>query len=484
MKTILLTLCGILLIYSQSLLKAQTVSGEQNPCPGEIYRYKLNGSTCTTSVVWGTLGPGTVEIIRGGINTGYVDVKFPNTSPSTWYTIVANVNCPGGSSGPKKLESIEVKTMEGPTSTNESIICTKRGSQVFKVSGGRNVKFSTVQWTTNTGWPILNAYLTEMPLGAGYYMNANYDITNNNGGYVKVSYQSVCALVPASSYTWNITRSPDDSQPAPTVVTGIGHLCVNQAGTVELQPYPNAIKYVWSCSEPTMKINGQTGIVETTSTSVTLQEPTNSYTDAVVSVYAVNDCGRTVAKTFNISVGFAGFTVSGDEEVCPDGTSFYWVDPVGNIAGITYNWTVGGGTIQSGQGTYKIRVLWGSGSGPTSVLCRVGKAGCTPRGVSMPVEILDCFAALDFTVSPNPAKSNIMLQLTEPAAKSKNGVTVSRQIEEVRITDKLGNNVMQRKFGTGQKQASINIGHLKPDVYVIQLRSGKDWKSKQIIVQP
>lgn len=402
------------------------------------------------------------------------------------YRVAASYSCsnpPAG--GTVYLENINVKVLEPPASTNYPIICTKTGSELFERSGASFVNYSTVQWSTNTGWPAPTVNNSSPAPAGGYFMKGTYNITNTNGGFVKVSYESQCANVPGSSFTWNISRTPDNNQPAPTVVNGVGHLCVGQTDTIQLQPYPNAITYYWSSNKPGLLINGQSGVVATTTPMATVQEPTNSYSDAVVSVYAATVCGNTLPRTLNIAVGFLGFAVQGDDIACPLGTSFYWVDPVGNIEGMTYSWIAGGATIQSGQGTYKIRVKWGTGSGPTSVMCRLGKPGCTPYGVDKEVELLECFAALDFTVSPNPAKGNVVVQMADQPEQKKAASGEQTQIEEIRITDKMGNTVLQRKIGAGgQKQVSIGVGHLRSDVYIIQVRSGKLWKSKQIMIQP
>jgi hypothetical protein len=230
-----------------------------------------------------------------------------------------------------------------------------------------------------------------------------------------------------------------------------------------------------------MKINGQTPPVVTGSPSVTISEATNSYV-ASVTVAAQTACGNTPQASMEVSVGFEGFQIAGEEFVCPGDVGFYFVTPIGNIAGVTYNWIVGGGTITSGQGTYKIRVRWGQGAGPTSVSCFMTKAGCTSYGVDKSVEILECFTALDFVASPNPARGSIQIALKEPDSQRNKVRPVF--IEEVKILDKLGAVVHHQTFGKGSlKQTGIDISRLKPDVYILQIRSGNEWKAKQIIVQ-
>lgn len=52
-------------------------------------------------------------------------------------------------------------------------------------------------------------------------------------------------------------------------------------------------------------------------------------------------------------------TISGNSSVCANQFNTY---QVAAVSGATYNWTVSGGTIQSGQGTNTIEVLWSNGA--------------------------------------------------------------------------------------------------------------------------
>lgn len=67
-----------------------------------------------------------------------------------------------------------------------------------------------------------------------------------------------------------------------------------------------------------------------------------------------------------------------------------------DIAGHSYNWTVTGGTIVSGQGTHQITVKWGTaGPGSVSVLETITSSGCSKTDTK------------SVTVTPRPATSPI-----------------------------------------------------------------------------
>lgn len=480
MKKIIYTLICVCFITLS--VSAQSVSGSKEVCPLQTVRYSLSGvaPACSTSVQWVFFGPASPQIVGGGNGQLFVDLQFPNLYTSLTFRVDASYAC-NGSTGSVYLDGIKIKALPPANVINTSIPCVHTGNYVLQAPGPVYANYSTVQWTTNTGWPLISTDYSQQTPSGGRYMKATYNVTNSNGGYVKATYQSQCPNVPPSETQINISRSASTDLPEPTWISGPGHLCTGQNGTAAIQPYANAITYTWNSNQPTMKINGQTPPVVTVSPSVTISEATNSYV-ANVTVAAQTACGNTPQASMEVSVGFEGFQIGGEEFVCPGDVGFYFVNPIGNIAGVTYNWIVGGGTITSGQGTYKIRVRWGQGAGLTSVSCFMTKAGCTSYGVDKSVEILECFTALDFVASPNPARGSIQIALKEPDSQRNKVRPVF--IEEVKILDKLGAVVHHQTFGKGSlKQTGIDISRLKPDVYILQVRSGNEWKAKQIVVQ-
>ena len=67
--------------------------------------------------------------------------------------------------------------------------------------------------------------------------------------------------------------------------------------------------------------------------------------------------------------------ISGNTSVCKNETGVVYNTP--NLSGHTYNWSVIGGSIASGQGTYQITVNWGGGSsGSVNVTETITVTGC------------------------------------------------------------------------------------------------------------
>src|SRR5690606_18110119 len=65
-----------------------------------------------------------------------------------------------------------------------------------------------------------------------------------------------------------------------------------------------------------------------------------------------------IAKLSITDCGVSAF-INGSQNVCPGSTQSYTTQ---NDTGLTYNWTISGGTIISGQGTDSINILWNNPS--------------------------------------------------------------------------------------------------------------------------
>ncbi|MBN9352352.1 MAG: Ig-like domain-containing protein [Chitinophagaceae bacterium] len=98
----------------------------------------------------------------------------------------------------------------------------------------------------------------------------------------------------------------------------------------------------------------------------------------------------------------------------------------------------------------------------------------------MPINFQAC-GSWSFSAVPNPASSFLSVALDEntQATKTDN----SRSIQEIQITDKLGNVVKQFKYSIKISKVILDISSLKQDVYFIRVYNGKEWKSESISKQ-
>lgn len=63
----------------------------------------------------------------------------------------------------------------------------------------------------------------------------------------------------------------------------------------------------------------------------------------------------------------------------------------------------------------------------------------------------------------------------------KANTNLKKDISEIRIIDKSGNIKLKNTYGVGQKNVSLNISTLTPDVYTILVFDGRTWTSEKFI---
>lgn len=85
-------------------------------------------------------------------------------------------------------------------------------------------------------------------------------------------------------------------------------------------------------------------------------------------------------------------------------------------------------------------------------------------------------APLRVSLSPNPSSSTMQVTLTD-----KTNPNIKMDISEIRILDKTGNMKQKKTYGIGQKNISLNVSSLVPDVYTILVFDGRTWTSEKFI---
>lgn len=149
-------------------------------------------------------------------------------------------------------------------------------------------------------------------------------------------------------------------QPSPVIVpSGPITICAGDSVTLSLgQAYEG---YLWSTGETTPSIT----VRESGAYSVTVTNTSGCEGQSELSVITIDSVEAP--------------RISGPLDVCINETGRYVV-PV--EAGIRYQWTIAGpGSIQSGQGTNMVTVLWlGQGTGTVELLVTDNASGCTNRG--------------------------------------------------------------------------------------------------------
>ncbi len=150
------------------------------------------------------------------------------------------------------------------------------------------------------------------------------------------------------------------------------------------------------------------------------------------------------------------FSITGEGNPVEGSTETYTYE---NTAGSTYDWTVTGGTIVSGQGTNEITVEWDTpGAGSVAVI-ETNEAGCEGPEVTLIVTIqegvsVDEIISIELDLWPNPANESITI---EPGVEG---------LFELRILDATGREVYRTSINgrTVVATSSLSSGN-----YFLQL---------------
>lgn len=158
-------------------------------------------------------------------------------------------------------------------------------------------------------------------------------------------------------------------------------------------------------------------------------------------------------------------TISGSENVNPGQPYTYSVPQDPNV---DYNWTVTGGTIQSGQGTNQIEVIW-TGSGTVEVdLTDGGCQGTDDLAVTALATGIDALAQLRAEVFPNPSNGQFNIQVGTEEALT------------IRIMDLSGKTVATKQFA-GSNLYSFDLMNAPAGVYLLEIESTSGRTFKRLV---
>lgn len=158
-------------------------------------------------------------------------------------------------------------------------------------------------------------------------------------------------------------------------------------------------------------------------------------------------------------------TISGDSNVEP-GTQYAYSVP--QDPNVTYNWTVTNGTIQSGQGTNEIQVIW-NGSGSVDVdLTDGGCQGTDDMTITAITTGLDEVSGINASVYPNPSNGFFNLQLDNTESLT------------VRILDVSGK-VLRSETLAGSTVYRLNMENAPVGVYILELKTEQGKTFKRLI---
>jgi PKD repeat protein len=242
----------------------------------------------------------------------------------------------------------------------------------------------------------------------------------------------------------------------PATPEGPESICEESTAEYTTDEQDDADSFVWILSP------AEAGTISGEGTTGTVTWDSEFSGLAYVSVYGINECGDgNPSFELEVSVGAPVPEISGQSLVCD------WSDEMYEVAdneGSTFTWTVTGGEITDGQGTYMVTVAWsGEGSGTVSVEEETAD-GCSGDSEEFEVMIDDCTGieeSLDEKISiyPNPV-SGSTIQINNLSDEG---------AHDVRIYNMNGKLVMQETIN-GNK-GSVNVEKLSKGLYFVSVIS-------------
>jgi len=258
-----------------------------------------------------------------------------------------------------------------------------------------------------------------------------------------------------------------------TVIRDNGITC--SGGTFFINHLPDGATVTWTSSNTSIA----------TVATVANQGIVTRVGDGIVRITAtiLLPCGTTVIEFVDLPIGtptpsnIAGFHppigVSPGElldlDVVTEG-----INP------LSFEWSVEGGTI-IGSNTQQHVLIQAAQCPPNIYNGYINihvsyQNACGTSGVYTEWTTIDCGTGGGgpaFTISPNPASSDIVID----------GTRKNKVIKEVRISDKLGTIKNQIRYSAKSNRVVIDVSNLPTDVYFIQIFDGKIWESKKVLVQ-
>ena len=250
--------------------------------------------------------------------------------------------------------------------------------------------------------------------------------------------------------------------------------------TVTVNPQPVA---AFSINNASQCLNGNNFNFTNSSTNSIIQtwnfgditfstniSPTKNYTntgsyDVKLVVKSLANCTDSITKTVTVLPKITAGNILGNAN--PKTSTTPYAYSVLSQPNTTYNWSANKGTIQSGQGTNAVSVLWtslGSGSLTAKITNSIGCNDSTVLPINISVGINNLSLDNDLNVYPNPTKTSITIT-------NKTNLVGKKYI----ITNLIGQTVITGKLNLDE--TIVNLETLQSGVYLLSI----DGMNKQSI---
>ena len=427
-------------------VQVETPSGPTETCQSGTYEYT------TTAVAGADIYDWMVEPSDAGSISGD-DTVGTFVASDTWtgtYDVKVRAvnNCGDGPWSPNLSANLSLSPTQY-TLTGGGTYCEGSGGLELVLDGSETgVDYELFRDSVSTGNILAG---TGNPLSFGNYTEEGY--------YTVTGYDASCSRQMAGENYINAQTMPNQ----PDMPSGDQMVCNNEFSEYTTAAVPDADTYTWMLSPETA------GTMDTDTSSVEVSWAEDFTGSAMLSVYALNECGDGPASdALVISVDMAPSPeVSGPDTICAGITAIYMTE---ENPGSTYSWMVSGGNILGRDTTSQVNIMWiDPGTGQVSVIEETGEA-CVDTS-AMEVFVDEC-PGLEETQSeniriyPNPANNILYIEY----------LLTNKKDVHLSITDILGKESLKQDFdaGEGQNFYKLDISNLQKGVYILKLSGGQE----------
>ena len=430
--------------------KADMPDGETSVCTGLTYEYSIDPVEFAQAYDW------EIDPASAGILT-WADTLATLETDDTWtgdFTIRARATniCGDGEWSDELQVTLNMSPDEFETEGGGGYCLNGEGVEVTLNGSQTGVDYEL--------------YIDDVPTGviiAGTGSELSFGLQTDEGYYTVMANNGNCEIPMMGQVQVYIEFPPLE----PGMPSGPGLVCNDTVSTYTSTGVDDADSYVWVLSPEDAGTLTYDGLEATVEWSVDFSGT------ADVSLYGVNDCGDGNPSTaLEVQVdAVPAPEIDGQDMVCDFSEEIY---EVADNDGNSYEWTVTGGTITSGDSTYMITVEWGGvGTGSVSVSVETA-AGCSGTSEVMDITIDDCTGINDpeqentISVFPNPAGDFVTVQS-------------AGKIVSVSIYALSGELIVNKPEGVSNNK--LNTSNINPGLYLIRIVTETGVVTKRLVIE-
>ena len=416
-----------------------------NGCTGQTTLYTTDAVEFAETYIWEVL-PADAGTIEGDGTTGTFSAS------NTWtgdYTIKVQASNDCGTSGwsPEKECTLSESPLEFNLSEGGSYCEGGDGVEITLDGSETGVDYSLYFGGDVVGGPIAG---TGDEISFGFFTEAGYYSSDGTNGNC-TSFMVGDALI-----------SIDNLPATAATPEGPEEICSEETSDYTIEEVEGALSYVWTLSpEEAGTISGD-GLTGTVTWSGTYEG------EAEVAAHGENDCGTGGSEGALIVMVYSepAPVITGDNLVCQLAEGEYSVEYSGYS---TYEWTVDGGEITSGQGTNEITVYWTAAQGSTTFV-NVSESkieGCEGTAETFEVTIDECVGVEEtsegsISIFPNPVKNILNVKMEN----------IGSSAIELTIINAQGKTALSKKINTKSASTTkMDVSNLAPGIYFVSIKS-------------